>query len=244
MSIPKLATLKGANNTAAARVKSPPSVRQGASTPPQERATKRRRTTETIELLSAHDVQAGLLHALHIGLPMNRHLTLNWAAMGIEDPVEATGRFLKLVKDAARRRGAQVAHVWVREVGPVVGEHVHVLLHVPDFPGWLQRRKSNWLKQCGAIAASGSSRTRTIRGCRQDSHGQLQSPGLYGANLKTLEAYVLKHCSSDVSEAFGFKSAGGCSLSGKRVSISQNLHRKARSRCEHCALLSCVPAAH
>jgi hypothetical protein len=155
--------------------------------------------------------------------------------MGVEDSIAATGMFLKLLRDAARRRGARVAYIWVREVGKLVGDHTHILLHVTGPTGWFARRKAAWLKRCGALPCKGSSRTRMIRGSSQSTDGGLQSPNLYDGNLKNLEAYVLKHCSTAVQRALGLTGHGPCTVVGKRVSISQNLHRKARSSCAICS---------
>lgn len=198
------------------------------------RHSPRRKLTDHIDLQAARDVRAALIHAIHLGLPLNRHVTINLAEAGAADPIWAIGRFLKLVRDAARRHGADIAYVWVRELGPQVGDHVHLLLHVPDLPGWFARRKPGWLKRCGLSPVLGASRTRVIRGSTRNATGELAHAELYAANLRTLERYVMKHCSRSVQMALGIKSWGPSAVVGKRLSISQNLHRAARSRCKLC----------
>jgi len=237
MSSTKLATKSITHARPTAWDKTTPVVRDTPSTPPVERAYEcapRRKTTAHVELRSATDVRAALNHAIHIGLPPNRHLTIDIEAAGAADPIASIGKFLKLLRDAARRHEAQVSYVWVRETGPIVGDHVHILLHVPAIPEWFARRKPRWLKLSGLSPVRGGSRTRIIRGCAQSDAGDLTSPALFRANLKTLEKYLLKHCSKEVQTALGVHSRGPCLVVGKRVSISQNLHRAARSRCVLC----------
>jgi len=215
-----------------------PRVRGRASTPPPERglhSAPRRKQSAHVELATARDVRAALCHAIHMGIPPNRHLTIDLEAAGAADPISAIGKFLKLLSDAARRRGEKVSYVWVRETGDTVGDHVHILLHVPAIPNWFARRKARWLRLSGLTPIRGGSRTRVIKGCAQDELGNFKSPELYAANLNTLESYLMKHCSIEVEQGFGISSRGPSLVVGKRVSISQNLHRSARARCSSCA---------
>lgn len=237
MSDSKLATISSGGKGANARENVNPRACDCPSAPPAERASRappRRKISTRISLQSARDVRAALCHSIHIGIPPNRHLTIDLEAAGAPDPILATGRFLKLLRDAARRRGALVGHVWVRECGRTVGDHVHILLHVPDIPRWFARRKAVWLKLAGLRPVIGGSRTRVIRGYALDEHGGLKSPALYARNLENLERYLLKHCSPEVQRALGISSHGPCLITGKRVAISQNLHRAARAQCSLC----------
>lgn len=237
MSSRKLATNQAGLEHPNTRENPTPRVRESPSTPPQERVcigSPKRRTSAHIEVATAQDVRAALCHAIHIGLPPNRHLTINLEAAGVADPIAATGRFLKLLRDAARRHRKEISYIWVRETGPKIGDHVHVLLHVPGIPKWFVRRKPGWLRKSGLLPVRGGSRTRTIKGCAQDVLGDLKSPALYAANLKNLERYLMKHCSTEVQRVFGIGSRGPCLVIGKRVSISQNLHRAAQARCTIC----------
>ena len=134
---------------------------------------------------------------------------------------------MNLARDDARRHRAEVAYIWVCEDGPIVGDHVDVLLHVPNIPRWFARRKPGWLKRSELSPVLGGSRTRVIRGCAQDELGAVKSPSLYAANLKALEAYLMKHCPNEVQQAFGIYSRGPCLVVGKRVSFSPNRHRAA-----------------
>lgn len=233
----KLATNARQKHQPNTRENHPARRRERSSAPTQERAPRcspRRKTSIHIEITTARDVRAALIHAMHIGIPMNRHLTINLEAAGAADPIAATGKFLKLCRDAARRRGAEIGYVWVRESGPQTGDHVHVLLHVPNIPKWFAARKPGWLKLSGLSPVRGGTRTQLIRGCAQGIDGTLKSPSLYAENLKRIERYLMKHSSREVQQAFGINGRGPCSVKGKRVSISQNIHRAARARCTLC----------
>lgn len=194
-----------------------------------------RKCSRVVELRTASDVRAAMIHAGHVGLVPNRHVTINLEAAGICNPVKSIGWLMKRMSDGCRRRGLAMSYVWVREVGSVVGEHVHILLHLPPSLGtWFARRKAGWLKQLGAKRRRGVSVTRSIRGAPLREGVSVASPELLRENIGALTSYVLKHCSDDVQRHLGIVSAGDNLLVGKRVSISQNLHRKAREGCSRC----------
>lgn len=204
---------------------------------PVQNKCGRRKTTDAIGLDIAADVLAALRHTGHVGLTPNRHLTINLEAAGITDPVKAVGKLMKLMRDGARRHHQSLSYIWVRERGDKVGEHVHILVHVPPaLSGWWQRRKAGWLKRIGAHRGRGISKTTIIRGAQIKASAAVTCPELFEANLRNVTAYVLKHCSAEVQRLLGIVSEGPCALIGKRVSISENLHRAARSRCERCSL--------
>lgn len=213
-------------------------ARDKSSSRPKGRAPKRtthRKAGSTIELTCATEVRAALLHSAHVGLVPNRFMTINLEAAGIAKPVAAIGRLMKLMRDAARSRGHTLSYIWVREVGEIVGEHVHILVHVPpELKVWFARRKPGWLKRIGAGRGRGISKTRVIHGATASAGVTVSSPELFHVNLQNVTAYALKHCSTDVQRHLGIISNGPCLLTGKRISISENLHRAARSRCSCC----------
>lgn len=200
-----------------------------------EKIPPRRKSRTAIDLATASDVLAALRHAEHVGLLPNRHLTINLEAAGIGDPIVGIGKLMKLMRDGCRRHGHAFSYIWVREVGPIVGEHVHILLHVPrSLSTWFARRKPGWLKRIGARRGRGISHTRVIRGAQIAPGISLGSPDLLKKNLQNITGYVLKHCSADVQRQLGILSAGPLDVVGKRVSISENLHRRARKGCSLC----------
>lgn len=181
------------------------------------------------------NVLAGLLHAEHIGVAPTHMITINWEQAGVTDGVRATGRFLKLYKDAAASRGWLTCHVWVRETGACHGDHVHILLHIPPGnAGWLAKRKAGWLAKCGASRMKGVSHTGPIIGRPLTQTPFETVSDLYQANLDAVARYILKHCTSAIATAFGIRPNGGCTVKGKRVSISENLSQKARAACDLC----------
>lgn len=242
MPLKKLATESSPSASVSAHENNPAHVTQAARDKSSSRPKRRAPTTSVhrsasrvIGLSSATEVLAALLHAAHVGLVPNRHLTINLEAAGITDPVPAIGRLMKLMRDGARRHGHSLSYIWVREVGTTVGEHVHILVHVPpELKSWFARRKPGWLKRLGAGRGRGISDTRIIRGAQTSVGVTVTSPELFNVNLQNVTAYVLKHCSTDVQRHLGIISNGPCQLVGKRVSISENLHRAARSRCPRC----------
>lgn len=181
------------------------------------------------------DVLFAIEHASHVGLQPTHMITINWQQMGVIDSVKANGSFLKYLKDAAARRGWPTSHIWIREVGPVIGDHVHMLVHLPpQAAGWLARNKSRWLKRCGAVRVKGGSMTSRIHGRPLVPSSEVALSELYQANIDAVTNYVLKHCDPVIGEAFGIRPNGPCTVLGRRVSISRNLHHKARSKCSAC----------
>ena len=79
----------------------------------------------------AQAVVDGAEAAIDQGIPPNRFITINWEQAGVADPVGATGQFLKFLQDALRKTGHKTAHVWVQEPGAKVGQHAHILVHIP-----------------------------------------------------------------------------------------------------------------
>ena len=169
-------------------------------------------------------------HAAKIGLPLNRFVTINWEAAGVGDGVRATGRFLKQAQDWLRRLGHRLAYVWVQERGRRVGQHVHILLHVPPACarrfGQLQRR---WLRTCGATFGKGVVKTRPVG--RGYAAALSKGESGYLRDLDRVLRYVLKQ--SSVRRAGSGSHPWGTSGSlvlGKRCSTSENIGSAARAR--------------
>lgn len=176
-----------------------------------------------------------LNHAAHIGLLPTHHITLDWELAEVADPGAATGQLLKYMKDAARRHGVTLAHIWVQEQGRVLGHHVHLLVHVPlELKNWLQRNLSGWLKRCGAKRKKGVRHTIKIRGSSSIFYSFEPGSELYKANLERLVQYVLKHCDPSAADTLGRQSSGPTDVIGKHVSVSQNIGPAARKRCQIC----------
>lgn len=167
------------------------------------------------------------LWAVELGLPLNRFVTINWEAAGVPASSKATGRFLKYAGDWLRRRGSQIAYVWVQERGPRVGQHVHILIHVP---ARLARRFSElqrrWLKACGACFCKGMIKSRSVG---RSYRGATLASGAYAENLESVLRYILKQ--SHLGVALSDRpSASQSRVIGKRCATSENIGALSRSR--------------
>ena len=168
-------------------------------------------------------------HAATIGLPLNRFVTINWESAGVADGVRATGRFLKQAQDWVRRLGHRLAYVWVQERGRRVGQHVHILLHVP--PGCVRRfgqLQRGWLRTSGAILSKGIVKTRPVG---RDYAAALRAEnGGYLRDLARVLRYVLKQSSRRPGPAAHPWATSGSFVLGKRCSTSENIGSAARAR--------------
>ena len=196
--------------------------------------SRSQRMTDHVTLKQAQNMIFGMKHANHLGLLPNRFFTINWEQAGLPSAARPTGQFLKLFKDGLRARGASTSHIWVVEGGKKVGLHVHLLLYIPpERLRWFHRSRTRWLKKCGATVSKGVFKSVTIKGSAVKVPDEpLQA--LYFSNLSRVAIYLIKHCDPEVQQAFGVRSSGPCTLSGKRMSISQNIGPAARNLCEHC----------
>ena len=110
------------------------------------------RASNCVTLAQASRVILAAQRAYGIGLPLNRHVTLQWTRAGIEDfeAATATGAFLTLVRDWLRKRDGQFAYTWVRENDEgdgSKGSHVHILMHLPASTEWTYWRSRRWLER-------------------------------------------------------------------------------------------------
>ena len=186
------------------------------------RASRLNRITGSLTHAQVAGVTAAAKHASLIGLPLNRHVTLRLERAGVADigSVSAIGRFLTCLRDWLRKRGHFSAHVWVRERGPVIGSHVHILLHLPSGVSLRGGRTRRWIEAVtGSKYVAGTVCTRRI--------GSVA----YEANLGNLVAYLCKGASPNVAEELNLpRRKRGGSIVGKRAGWSQNVGATARAR--------------
>lgn len=163
--------------------------------------------------------------ALESGRPFNRHVTIHWEVAGIHDSeaAQATGAYLKLIRDWLASSRRTPAWLWVRENGEGKGSHVHILLHIPGGAHWTGTRMKRWLALItGKPYVRSTIQTRRIAG----SIGSRA----YQANLGTVLAYVIKGASPEAAARFNLDrlEAGG-RITGKRCGWSQNIGAARRS---------------
>lgn len=188
------------------------------------------RESDRISLIKAVELVEATRRAIAIGLPFNRHLTIHWAKAGLTDAqaAAATGRMLKLCRDWVRKRGGDVAHIWVRENGPGKGSHVHILLHLPAGVklGGMTARWYKIVTGWRGRAPGGAVKTERIGGSARSA---CSGSDWYEANLAWLVAYLLKGVDPATANALGLaRQNEGGRIIGKRVAASENLGRTFR----------------
>lgn len=175
------------------------------------------------------DMRAAAEFAARIGLPFNRHWTVHYQTAGIaeRDGAAFVGRLLTLARKQARRGGAEMAALWVRENGDGKGGHVHILLHFPAGMT-LRNRTRRWIKAAGGLPVRRVSKVRTIGGLLRNV---VPGSERYRANADAVLAYLLKSADSETGTALALARFGeGGPIIGKRAGWTQNIGQTAQSR--------------
>lgn len=182
-----------------------------------------KRPSSSLSKRQAANLAAAARYAVELGAPLNRFVTINWEAAGVVDCAGATGRFLKYASDWLRRRGGHIAYIWVQEGGNRVGQHAHILLHVPaDLARRFSELQRRWLGGCGAEFHRGLIKSRPVGRSYRAAFGS--DPSIYDGNLRRVLGYLLKEA-DEVGQP-----GGQCSLVvGKRCATSQNIGARARA---------------
>ena len=170
-------------------------------------------------------------HAVEIGRPLNRFLTVHFDKAGLADPVRAIGQLLKLMGDWLRCNGSELVAVWVRENGPDKGEHVHILLSVPpDRVRAFNRMQRGWFGLIGAKWRRGAYRSKPVGRSHVVAFNYL-SADLYQQELAGVLDYLLKGADLQARTTHGIgRNADGGELWGKRCGTTENLGRTAQGR--------------
>jgi hypothetical protein len=177
------------------------------------------------------NLTAAAAHALAIGLPFTRFITVHWESAGIAlaDMAGATGRFLDLLTKALARHGARTAWLWVHENGEGKGGHVHILAHVPaGLAPIVSRLQRRWLRSItGQPYRARLIHSKPIGGRLGLEIG---NPDLYAVNLTAALDYVLKGAAPEIAAQVGMaRLEPGGRVIGKRCGTSQNIGPKTRS---------------
>jgi hypothetical protein len=165
--------------------------------------------------------------AWEAGQPLNRFVTLSCgkAMIPASEAVSTTGAFVSLARDWMNGHGFTMPWVWTQECGQLLGQHGHILLHVPpilnDLFAPMPRR---WAKKL----ADGHYPADMIDTKRLDgASGKEVNPYLYKGSLMFRLHYMLK-CAPISLESklemtgWGTKPWGQSSLVlGKRAAIWQ-----------------------
>ena len=201
----------------------PPLLRHGGA---GNRATV---TSDYLTLQQAQDLIAAAQCALLIGKPLTRHLTVRLERQGIPDvdAMKAIGRLITLLRDDVRKTtDGEIAYIWSREYGAIIGGHVHILLHLPAGYIWQGQRVQRWLERISGLQyKKGAIKTTRVGGTAKAHE---QNPGLYLANLATVVGYLIKGTCPNVGavlELERIKPQGR--VMGKRCGYSYNLRTRA-----------------
>ncbi len=184
-------------------------------------------------IATANAIIDAAYHAIKIGLPLNRFVTIHLERAGITDAevAKAVGRIMKLAKDWMQTKGQVIAHAWIRENDNGdgrKGSHVHILLHCPDtLPiGCMWRR---WLRK-----VSGQPYRRNVIKSKRIGgtvNAYTNMPAVYLQNLDGVLGYVCKGVSRADAVKLGLpKQQAGGWIIGKRAGWSQNIGAKSRVR--------------
>ena len=176
---------------------------------------------------------AAARRALNIGKPLTRHLTVRLERQGVSeaDAVKAIGRLITLLRDHVRKTtDGEIAYIWSREHGAIIGGHVHILLHLPAGYIWQGKRVQRWIERIsGRQYKKGAVKTTRIGGTAKAHE---QNPGLYLANLATVVGYVIKGTCPQVGAALELEriKPQGRTM-GKRCGRSQNVGARLAESC-------------
>jgi hypothetical protein len=190
-------------------------------------------TSDYLTLRQAQDLMAAAQYALANGKPLTRHLTvrLEWQGVSDADAVKAIGRLLTLLRDHVRKTaGGEIAYIWSREHGAVIGSHVHILLHLPAGYIWQGQRLQRWIERIsGGKYRAGTIKTTRVGGTAKAHE---QNPALYLVNLATVVGYVIKGICPKAGAALELeriKAQGP--IMGKRCGSSRNISPTSQLQC-------------
>lgn len=204
----------------------------------------RTRYSDRISERQAINVLEAASFAAQIGKPLNKYITLNFAKLKIEDH-EVTpilGRYIKYIQQWSKRRcsGHSQSYIYIRETNQGGNSHVHIMLSVPNA---LNREfRINNLKWIKLAIQRKFTRDKGFLETRSIGPSYLTcetNPLLYGQNLEELVRYLLKETTEDTREKLMMEETKGKSnyldkeskniVIGRRVGVSENIGRKARS---------------
>lgn len=153
-------------------------------------------------------------NAFEGGRVFQRHWTVHYGLAGIapNDGARFVGNLLDLVKKQARRDGGEASAIWVRECASRKGEHVHILLHLPDGMS-LRNRTRRWIVAAGGTYRAGVSKVTLIGGRLT----KVEASSISRANAENVLHYILKAGKVKAGERLGLLRVGeGGAIVGKR----------------------------
>lgn len=200
-------------------------VKASTFTPTRKRV-RQRKTSRALTTGQVRLIKNAALHAVRIGVPFNRFITINWELAGVSDVQAALSAFLKALRDWLQSHGYATAYVWVQERGPACGVHSHILIYVPpSLIARLGQRQRGWLKKTGVVSQKGVVHSRPIAGTsRAALSTDPATYALYRRNLNALVEYIAKGADAKARHSHGIKRRAQYSvILGKRAGTSRNV---------------------
>jgi hypothetical protein len=160
-----------------------------------------------------------LHHARALGREPNLHVTLQWRQ------APSSRRLLNNLSVWLRRRtGLQSVWVYVREVGKLKGEHIHLLVHIPPrLCSEFRRKLEGWIEMEASEVQPTATRVDAIMA--GDVHRNLKSYFLKDGSAEVRRLWVKAH----------HKATGG-TVAGKRLKVSHSIGPTARRNAAAAAL--------
>ncbi len=198
------------------------------------------RATAVTTGLTLHQA-TGMINAaarsLDCSKPLTRHVTIRLERQGIADAnaVKAIGKFLTLLRNHVRKKlGGDIAYIWAREHGSIIGCHVHIVLHLPDGYSWQGHRMRRWIERISDRPYKiGTIKTTRIGGT---ARAHESNPAFYLANLMSVIGYVVKGANPDAAAILELDRVKGQGrIIGKRCGWSQNIGNAGRGRKKYTA---------
>jgi hypothetical protein len=169
--------------------------------------------------------------SISLNMPFNRMLTIHWENLGVApaDSLAVLTAFNSLARNWAHKRGYSIAFVWIRENDfgdGSKGEHVHILLHIPEpiLREFIETMTQRWLlRVTGCKYVKGTARFDTIG---QRASDYRNAPDIYRENLgKLVFGYLFKGASKEAARELSLSRwDDGGRIVGKRWGRSQNLN--------------------
>lgn len=200
--------------------------------PPRTAATPRRKSSQHLGYDKVANIIAATRHACHIGMPFNRFITISWEKGHVIDHTTATINFLNYARGALFAKGERTAFVWSQEWGRVVGQHVHILIHVPlHLTAWFTKLQRGWLKRCGATRGKNVIKTTPIGHSYAAAFSSGPLAEAYQRNLENVKNYILKDAEYKALCLLPQPaSLRGSPVHGKRSATSENIGVAARAK--------------
>lgn len=156
--------------------------------------------------------------------PLTAHATVRCERSASYSPEQSAawrGRFLDKTSRFLFRNGVKPAYLWIVERGPQSGEHLHLMLHLPDFE--MRSRLHRFMVESGGFDF----------GADATGYAVKISGGLFGMRSPYMRAgclrYVCKTMAPGIADQLGIRPvADVLPVTGRRFGVSHSIGAAAR----------------